>query len=471
MQHKGCRIAMLENKPCGRSLHTVPDYDEQPVCLMHSRDPTKSSSEFDAEIMAILSSDLREQSQASVSDFTKFVFLNYDFRSKLFTEAAHFRGATFTKAADFIGATFTGAADFSGATFTGAAHFSGATFTEAADFIDATFTGAADFIGATFTGAAHFGWATFTEAADFIGATFTGAAHFSGATFTGAADFGRATFTGPSSFENVTFHNAVHFDDARFRAVADFHDVSFVKPDLVRFLRTNKDTTPGLRIRFVNCRMEGIQLEAVGWYRPNNRLVLQDESDILEPYEKPPSYEEVATAYRRLITNFEKARAYDLSDDCTIGEFDMKRRNPDQFIFAEWLGPIYERYPRLRKCIGKQLSIVDIYRWASVYGTSYCRALIVLGSLLLFFGLGYATIAKIAPSSLCTNEIFACGQRNSFEVLCGGVLHSLETATLQRTPFYKTGSVLGYVMEMLEQILVAGQAALLLFALRRRFRR
>ena len=222
--------------------------------------------------------------------------------------------------------------------------------------------------------------------------------------FSGNADFSHATFKRNADFRQVLFSEAVKFEDVRFGAtdqlvspLADFRDVSILKPELVRFLRTNAQSKLGLRARFVNCRVEGVQFDAVRWYRSQDRMMLQDEEDILEQAQDAPSYEEVATAYRRLITNFEKSRAYDLSEDCTIGEFEMKRRNPDRFLFAEWLKPVYESFPRLRTCIGEQVSIVGIYRLASLYGTSYQRALGVLVFLLLVFGLCFSTIGDICP--------------------------------------------------------------------------
>ncbi len=198
--------------------------------------------------------------------------------------------------------------------------------------------------------------------------------------------------------------------------------------------------------------------------------MLQDELDLLEQARDAPSYEEVAIAYRRLITSFEKARAYDLTEDCTIGEFEMKRRNPDRFLFAEWLKPVYELFPRLRTCIGEKASIVGIYWLSSLYGTSYQRAIGVLAFLLVAFGLCFSTIVDICPKST-TDGIATCGDSNVFDELGSGLLHSLEVATLQRTPLYEPVSVDGRIVEILEQILVAGQTALLLFALNRRFRR
>jgi hypothetical protein len=199
------------------------------------------------------------------------------------------------------------------------------------------------------------------------------------------------------------------------------------------------------------------------------KLVLQDELDILDPAKHAPSHEETAIAYRRLISNFEQARAYDLVEDCTIGEFEMKRRDSSRFPFATVLGSFYERFPLLRHWVGEQLSVVRFYRLASVYGTSYYRALAVLGFLLIGFGVLFSTVVAIKPMNI--NAISICSQSSARGALCAGLTHAVEVAALQKDLLYVPVSSSGRMTEVLEQVLIAGQVALLLFALSRRFRR
>lgn len=524
-----CPIEMSDHLPCGRSIHVAPaGCDKQPVCLMHSRDPSRPQDEFKREVQAILAGESNHHRPKDLYDFREVAFLVADFRGATFAKKTDFFEATFTRAANFSGATFIEEADFSYTTFTKKAHFRGAKFAKNADFSRAIFTeGAifgqarftmtADFCGVTFTEnvtfheatfgrATNFDEATFTKVAYFYGAifnedisfhnaTFTQGANFSQATFTQgasfvwaifteAANFRRASFILASSFLGATFSDAAFFDDAAFGpresaltmgaetpATADFRDVRFLKPELVRFLRTNGQATAGVRARFVNCHVEGVQFDAVQWYQSDGRMVLQDELDLVAGAPSMRTHEEVAIAYRRLIINFEKARSYDLAEDCTIGEFEMKRRDPRRFIFAKRLEPLYDRFPRLRRWIGEQVSVVGLYRLASVYGTSYHRALAVLGFLLLGFALVFATIIGIHPLPLNPSAISTCGQSNAVEALCSGLLHAIEVATLQRELLYKPDSSFGRIVEVFEQVIIAGQAALLLFALRRRFRR
>ena len=524
-------VDMSDNLPCGRPIYAAPtDCDEQPVCLMHSRDPNKPQDEFKREVEAILADASAHHRPRDRFDFHGFAFLVADFRKETFAKNADFGEATFTKTANFSGATFTEEADFSRAnftkkpyfrmatfaknvdvswtTFTEGAIFGQARFARTADFGGATFTEDVNFHGATFSGEANFGEATFTKGAYFYGATFIEEASFHDVTFTTGANFSRATFTERANFfrtafteaanfaevtfirnagfSGATFCDAAFFDDAAFgpresalitgaeiHTIADFRDVRFLKPELVRFLRTNGSATEGLRVQFVNCHVEKVQFDAVRWHQYDGRMVLQDELDILDKVKDAPSYEETAIAYRRLIINSEKARAYDLAEDCTIGEFEMRRRDPSRFPFVGVLDSTYERFPILRRWIGEQVSVVGIYRLASIYGTSYQRAAAVLLLLILGFALVFSTIIGIHPHPLPLSPVATstCKQSNPGGALCAGLLHAFEVATLQKDVLYKPNSSLGRIVEIFEQVFIAGQVALLLFALRRRFRR
>ena len=236
-----CPIEMGWRGPrCRRKLHPAPDgIDEQPVCLMHSKDPAKQSGPlFDAfrqEFERIL-----KDAGEGEAHFEKFAFPELNFIGRTIKAICHFRGATFTEYADFSGATFTQNAYFSRVTFTQNASFLEATFTQVADFSGATFTRNAYFGAATFTQNAYLGAATFTQDADFSGATFTrnayfGAAiftqkaYFNGATFTQDADFSFATFTQNASFLDATFTRNADFSGATFTRNADFRRTTFTQ--------------------------------------------------------------------------------------------------------------------------------------------------------------------------------------------------------------------------------------------------
>ena len=130
------------------------------------------------------------------------------------------------------------------------------------------------------------------------------------------------------------------------------------------------------------------------------------------------------------------------------GVMEMKRLNPEQPWFA-----------RLA---------LNAYRWASGYGGDYKRAFYVL--------LG---IVFVATPLLFTLPIFELNEMPTwswdcmsiFERILIGLTHSFEIATLQRNRRYTTGNDLAQLAAGFETLLVAGQAALFLLALRRRMKR
>jgi hypothetical protein len=267
------------------------------------------------------------------------------------------------------------------------------------------------------------------------------AANFRGARFTQGANFYETVF-GPrkDEAEDKAVQNVP--------AVADFRAARFERPEKVRFYRVNQDSPQGLRIRLTDANVEHVQLVDVRWHHEGRRMVIQDELDVTlssksgraqgQQEQREASYELVAIAYRQLINNFQKARAYDLAEDCWCGAMEMKRRDPAQSFVSR--------------------AMVNLYRFASFYGSSYQRALAVLGGGLLVFGLLFSLVG-LAPNvgkSVLWPE---------------GLVHSLEVATFQSNTHSMATNGLAWSMELLERMFVPAQLSLFLLALRRRFRR
>ena len=414
--------------------------------------------------------DFSEATFTERADFLRATFTeDAYFRRAKFTKRANFSWATFTERANFRRATFTKRANFSWATFTKRANFLRATFTKRANFGGATFTERADFFKATFTEDVYFDWATFTEAADFGEATFTEAADFSEATFTKAADFGGVTFTKAADFGGVTFTKAADFGGTTFADLADFRQTRFEQPTRAHFFQINKNTSEGFRAHFLSCRVEEVHFEDVNWYKKGPRMILQDELDILSG--KSKEHELVAVAYRQLINNFEHTRAYHLSEDCSIGAMEMRRRNPEHFAWP--FRKLYKRY-RWVPSLGEQVSVVNFYRLLSNYGSSYTGALEVLAMLVFLFGVLFALPwAKLeaAASGTVASSVEPNIWIQVSESFLTGMLHSLEVATFQRNRLHIPTNFFGRIVSALETVVIPAQLALLLLALRRRFRR
>src|SRR5437899_520682 len=325
-----CAVIMMSDRlPCGRPIYHAPGSAGPSVhCIMHCRETTKDPLQFRQEIDAILGGTSTNHRPKDGFDFTGFVFFEANFSGEYFTQNHDFSFATFTQKANFFRAVFTKNANVN-------ANSSTAHFIQHADF----------------------SFLDFAEKAPCSVASFTQNANFSGATFT----------------QN-----------------ADFRGTEFRQPELVRFRQVNqKEDAPRLRARFVNCRVEAVQFADVNWHRPGGRLVLQDELDLTDPPHGDLTHELVAIAYRQLVSNFEKERAYDLAEECKIGAMEMKRLDPKKFLSPELLKSHYKKW-RWLCWLGENISVASLYRWTSRYGTSYTRALLVLLGLLVFFGLLFA---------------------------------------------------------------------------------
>jgi uncharacterized protein YjbI with pentapeptide repeats len=282
-------------KICGRKLHIGPDTtDEQPVCLMHSKDPNKQSGALFDAFWTEFERILKDAGEGE-ADCERVVFPFADLSGREFLATCRFNKATFTQGAYFSGARFLKDANFSGAAFQKGCSFSGARFLQDADFSDAAFqkgcffnyasfarnaafhraiftqdadfrraifTQGADFSGASFQSGAFFHTATFQQEARFRRAIFTGEAFFSGAGFTGETDFFRASFTQGAEFIGTTFQNEVKFIGVAFTQEAQFTSAVFAQnadfsyatfTQAARFADTEFRGTVNLRrIRFLD---------------------------------------------------------------------------------------------------------------------------------------------------------------------------------------------------------------------------
>jgi hypothetical protein len=508
-------------KRCGRKLHAAPaGVDEQPVCLMHSKDPNKQSGPlFDAfwlEFKRIL-----ERAGEKQAHFEGFFFPRADFFRRTFEAICRFDGATFTQNAFFGGAVFTQNANFRGATFTLDASFREATFTQNADFSYATFTQNAYFFKATFTQKVRFAFATFTQNASFMDATFTQNADFSGATLTRIAGFLGATFTQNADFRGATFAQIAHFrgvifkqnvvfQGTKFYGTADWRECKFL--DQAEFRHTvfasRNPTTPSAvfslskfakpgevvfedvdlsRALFLNCDVSAVWFtSSVKWAeRKGHRGLAVFEEEILLKPELAEELKEygkidhgaVEQIYHQLQKNYDSRLDYRKANDFHYCEMEMRRLEPPSG------GPLLG----LRRKIPRWLNLLTLYRLASNYGNSYAKPgawliTTLLAAMFLFpiSGLEWKQLKPGNPASPAivtyvsvwdkqdtwTNNFWTEGKL----VIKSGIT-AIDTATFQRnpelTPVYPRGRVLG----ILETLLTSSLFALFLLAIRRQFRR
>ena len=502
----GCRVPMHRGRRCWRPSYTAPaGVDQQPVCLMHSKDPAKSDEEYQKGFERILAA-----AGDGIADFTRFVFpravyqgRNFParcvFSEATFTQDADFRGATFTKDAYFNEAKFTQGADFSGATFRQAAYFSEATFMQSANFFGAAFTEGAAFLGATFTQSAYFNKAEFSKYASFSVATFRKDAFFAGTTFGGFTDFSHAVFTGAARFAPLAkseeeeakpcgFKNKVLFQDARFQDYADFRGAVFGEPgnstarpafSLARFEKPERVTfykTWLGQTLFVNCDVSKLSFSDVEWGRDGERVRLYEETVALKDEAagalRPPVgsrderiYRLIAETYHQLKNNYDGRGDPWTANDFHYGEMEMRRR--------------LSRWPRV--------GLTALYKYASEYGLSMARPLAWLAGVLLLFTLLYplAGLRPVAARTQATPSVTqvkpitywylpeATGWVPRPVRLVGhSFMTTLAVASLQReAAYYEPAYGLGRFLGILELALTSTLAAMFILAVRRQFKR
>jgi uncharacterized protein YjbI with pentapeptide repeats len=501
--------------------------DPEGFCILHSQDQGKDPEAFKAALQVRLN-----QVDQNSYNFRGVFFpgpfdpdevfgsrkfkMPVDFSWATFTGVAIFSKATFMQVADFSWATFTEeaglswptfakGADFSGATFTEGADFSGASFTEGTNFSEATFTKGVNFSGVTFTEGADFSWATFTQGADFTGATFTEGADFPWPTITKEADFTGATFTGWAEFYETTFRVRGNFSRACiggrviFRDInprdeaglappfiGDFGNLEFQDRGVLRF----QDTSLA-RASFEGTDLRRPEFHHVTWNSYHGRQAIYDEVYLRQRENKfpwfwnwfwawlsghlalrafaleightadttgrdsmgtylaeepaPPEppwgddYGEVERLYRNLQENYKQAGDYKNLGDFHYGEMEMHRRA------SKWRWFPFYWY--------------NLYWFLSGYGERPSRALgwlagFLLALPLIVWGFGLDRVAGgTTPGFL---ETFT---------------YIFEKATFQRPLLLSNLNHLGTFISNLSLLIIPGQAALFLLALRNRLGR
>jgi len=432
--------------------------DEECLCLLHSRQVNKDKIAFDTEIEKML----RRQA--------------YDFRGVFFPSSISFSDIKFFKEANF----------------------SFAIFSDEVEFIKAKFLDVADFNMAKFSKKAHFFRATFFEKAFFYGAIFGDGADFSGVNFAQGANFGEAGFYGSTNFwqatevsiklepilvdkkfTNCTFSDETYFSGCKIAGrisfdsikptiwVVDFRDIRFEPGAELQFLNSNLSLA-----LFSGTDLRQVEFHNVNWYRRWYRNIVYEEVKIrinetayifytihkhiismiknvriiseISGYllrfakdSKPSSYDysRVEELYKNLKLNYEQAGDHKKSGDFHYGEMEMYRRStPWRRGFLSWY---------------------NIYRWLSGYGEQ---------PLLAFFwllGFLFCLTALVQDSGIINQLGQSLGFWDTF-------IFILQKVTLQRPDWATPITFQGKMLSTLSVLLVPGQAALFLLALRNR---
>lgn len=497
----GCPIerGLFEIVKCGRKLHAAPQgIDEQPVCLMHSKDEQKQSGQLFEEFWRVFEEILNEAGDTE-AHFERFVFPGFQPTTRNFRAICLFDGATFTQMADFYSATFARSASFCRATFVHSADFELAQFENKADFNGAKFKGKVDFSDVGFGKAADFTRAIFTKRVYFGSASFTENADFSFAHFKQAA-FRFTNFMQKAAFVGATFEEIADFEEAEFHAIADFRETEFL--DQAKFRCTLFEGTPSAnfslarfsepenvvfsntdlsRVLFTNCDVSAIQFApSVRWSNRNSgrRVAIFDESLLLDPTlsylnsDYGINHAEVEQTYHHLKKNYDLKLDYRKADEFHFGEMEMRRLEirTHPIALKPWLG--------LRRWLGAEAW----YRYASDYGNSYTKPAWWLASVLLVAALCFpicgleAKDRKNEPAVTYSglwnrNDTWTNNCWTEGKLLGKSAIAAIDSASFQRNPEYMPTYPWGRVAAILETLLTSTLFGLLLLAIRRQFKR
>ncbi|MDR3793092.1 MAG: pentapeptide repeat-containing protein [Terracidiphilus sp.] len=498
-----CQVLMCDGKPCGRPIHPAPAHDEQPVCLMHSKDPSKNDKTFHNEFEIIL---IEAKFGNSIADFTRFIFPTLNYCHKViqpycvfwhasFVEGVNLSGSRFEQCVDFRQAYFGGNAEFNNTTFADKANFSGSTFRSTANFEQTTFSQEAEFFAAVFAQSGDFILAKFLNKVNFRAAKFKGCADFRVSLFTGDADFLQTIFSNGTQFYNATFVDAVNFQNTYFRPnqasgqIIDFTHVKFIHPETARFYGIDLSHTI-----IHNTDVSKIDFTLIEWNRrTKSRFRLFDEvvglefAGALEPLKNTydeRNYSLIAETYQQLKRNYDAKGDYWTAGHWHYGEMEMKR------LHSRWRN-------KTMRWLSQNFCLAALYKYASEYGESYARPLLWLATILLSFSLLYPLIGVYPttgldlnlPNAASTAKDAALNHLNYWNykaffaahpyenpqgipgLLLHGLMTSLSVAGFQKELRYMPGYPWGRLLALFEILLTTTLAGLFALAIRRQFKR
>jgi len=344
-------------------------------------------------------------------------------------------------------------------------------FTKPVTFQEAVFLQATNFSAATFIQKVNFFRAIFRGRTDFISTEFLGpSTQFVQVRFEQDTLFGDTVFGGSVSFVQAVIVGDVDFLHAEFLDESNFSHIKVLKDGALTFNMVDLG-----RAHFLNTNLETVDFRDVRWFRAPNgrwasRRALWSEFAPLKKPESRRNYEALSLNYRELVLNSESKRDFESAEDFHIGEMEIKRRLAES-----------ECTTAIGKRLSKHFNAYALYWKVSHYGTSY---IVALAWLLFWVLLVFPLVFLFSGFDMLSPDTGKLVERISYQMQPDHtqVLHwlsdwfkaasfSLSVSTFQRSRLYEASGRLAMISLPIESVIVAGQSALLLFAIRRRFKR
>lgn len=415
-----------------------------------------------------------------------------DFTSAQFLADAYFDNTGFEKGCNFTSTVFAGRVSFVDATFAEGVTFRGTRFirkamameTPGSVAIDLRYKDSSFFMSED----VDFHRTSFAQTAEFIGASFEGRTSFSSARFARAL-FHQCTMNGVAEFRQTAFEERISvtasliagslfFSECYFPEECSFENLALLPQSNVTY-----ETCSLNYASFEGTELESIQFRDVSWakpsargIRPRRRACLWGEVGPLTSGQKQRDYERLAEAYRQLVLNYEAKRNSELAEEFHIGEMEMRRKQAGAALYDAGR-------PHLA-WLRTQWNLYFVYRLASNYGTSYWQASLVLCTLILLFSLVFmhagfqpsrdaigATPRIINYSMLPGADVVWRHQSEWLADFGESLLYTLSIISFQRERFYEPVGWQGRLALFAAVPSITAQVAVVLLAIRRRFRR
>jgi len=346
MSQSECKGKLYDDRPCLRKVISGSDW-----CIFHY--PNKNG-DLIKNFDSILTKEIEEQraDHPNFLDFTEFDFPNY-VRFDFNLPHVYFGRAVFRNDVSFVKGSesfFSYDNPEIGIIFEGKAWFYGATFEKEANFFFASFKKEAVFSFTTYKETVFFQNITFEGSVRFTGAKFNKSAWFGGSIFRGLSRLMQLEIAGNFYLRDVQIENRLFIDVKKWLNKSEnssplisclvIRDPIFGKfgrliiRDKIGII--NKKIVAG--ISFLRTELDQVEFIGEEWPNSDNdkRKIIIDEIILsingYVNYEGTPKVEEIAQTYRRLRSNFEKAKRYSEAGDFYIGEMEILRKHDPSFL-------------------------------------------------------------------------------------------------------------------------------------------
>ena len=450
------------------------------------------------------------------------------FKQTVFKKEAKFSGCEIDTEINFENAVFEGDALFAGLNCKGFGNFnevnfnsevnfencdfkdigfSNANFVKSVDFSDFRVGFSASFLGATFQQNVVF-WRTgfgntYIEENEIQESELAGYTSFDNVNFQGTFVFSEVHLNNEISFNSATFTKQAEFSGSKssiFSDGCDFCGVTLPKEEEIVFEKVDLSKTS-----FHDTNLEKIVFRDVYWGTAKSRLqrlfrgrsyILWDEIRPMEGIYDWSDESKTAENYRQLVLNYESKRDYESAEYFHIGEMEMRRKKVGDEKFQDydkkpskikdfiWLKLKFYKTSLFWYELRKYLNGYSLYWLSSRYGTSYAQAIIVLlllvsfySFMFLFTGFKSSKENEEKPSRLIEYNLFP--DSNHITPTVSGfirdyneaVSYTLSIVTFQKERFYEPLSLESRLTLYLAVITLTAQSALVLLAIRRKFKR